>query len=560
MNKLKLNNEIGIDVSKLIQSRMGIYASSGGGKSHTMRRMIEQGAGKVQQIVIDPEGEFASLREKYDFVLVGKEGDLPADPRTASMLARKLLEHNASAVIDLYELSLSDRKRFVHFFLESMVEAPKNLWHPVIVYLDEAHVFAPENGSSESLEAVAAMASRGRKRQFALVCATQRAANFSKDVSAQLNNKLIGRTTQDVDVKRVAYELGLNQREAFEKLRLKPGNFFAMGPAISESVIELKIGPVETTHDASHGDTESSEPTPGVRKILSKLTDLPQQAFEEARTVSGLQDQVRTLTRQLSEQKQGEVTADSLQKALEPYLKKFEEDTEESAVLMNSWLMRLQAVKLEATDFIKSLDSLMEDTPDGVMPRPVIQAVASPVPQARPAPVTAIREMATEAGEEQITGPEQRILDAVKWLYDIGIDPADSIVVAFLAGYTSGSRAFTNPKAILKRKGLIEYPGSGGISITDEGKTMAGTRMRSLTKEDVQNAVLAKLAGPEKRVLEPLLASYPSSIGSDELAVMAGYSPGSRAFTNPRGRLKSLGLIQYPSQGQNAASNILFLK
>src|SRR3989454_10288624 len=101
-NTIYLNESVGIDLPSLLDTRLLVQANSGGGKSWLLRRILEQSHGKVQQIVIDLEGEFSTLREKYDYVLAGKEGDTPADPKSASLLARKLLELNVSAIIDLY--------------------------------------------------------------------------------------------------------------------------------------------------------------------------------------------------------------------------------------------------------------------------------------------------------------------------------------------------------------------------------------------------------------------------------------------------------------------------
>jgi hypothetical protein len=48
---------------------MLVQSNSGGGKSWALRRLLEQTASLVQQIVIDIEGEFTTLREKFDFVI-----------------------------------------------------------------------------------------------------------------------------------------------------------------------------------------------------------------------------------------------------------------------------------------------------------------------------------------------------------------------------------------------------------------------------------------------------------------------------------------------------------
>src|SRR2546425_11450362 len=231
---ISLNQTVNIDLPTLLDTRLLVQANSGGGKSWLIRRLLEQSHGKVQQIVIDLEGEFATLREKYDYVLAGKEGDTPADPRSAGLLAKKLLELNVSAIIDLYELHLQERKLFVRLFLESMINAPKQLWHPCFVVIDEAHKFCPEKEQSEASSAVIDLATLGRKRGYCAILATQRLSKLHKDAAAECNNKLIGRTTLDVDMKRASEELGFTTKEQALTLReLQAGEFFAFGPAIS---------------------------------------------------------------------------------------------------------------------------------------------------------------------------------------------------------------------------------------------------------------------------------------------------------------------------------------
>jgi DNA helicase HerA-like ATPase len=111
------------------------------------------------------------------------------------------------------------------------------------VVVDEAHVFCPQVGEAESAGAVIDLATRGRKRGFCAVLATQRLSKLHKDAAAECNNKLIGRTGLDVDVKRAADELGLGKDRWRELRDLDAGEFFAFGPAISREVVKVKIGP-----------------------------------------------------------------------------------------------------------------------------------------------------------------------------------------------------------------------------------------------------------------------------------------------------------------------------
>lgn len=291
MATISLSNQSSLDLSTLIDTRLLIQANSGGGKSWLIRRLLEQSHGKVQQIVIDLEGEFSTLREKFDYILAGKNGDTPAEPRSASLLARRLLELNVSAIIDLYELPQQERKRFVKLFLEALINAPKHLWHPVLIVIDEAHVFAPEKGQSEAMGAVIDLATRGRKRGYCAVLATQRLSKLHKDAAAECNNKLIGRTGLDIDRKRAAEELGFTSKEAALALRqLEPGEFFAFGPVISPEVTKVQIGSVTTSHPKA-GDrivTEPTQPTAKIKAILSKLADLPAEAAAEAKSMEDL--------------------------------------------------------------------------------------------------------------------------------------------------------------------------------------------------------------------------------------------------------------------------------
>lgn len=307
-SRMKLEpTSVQVDVPRLLVSRMLVQANSGAGKSWALRRLLEQTYGHCQQIVLDPEGEFHTLREENDYVLCGKGGDCPADLRTATLLARRLLELRTSAIVDISELG-AGRAQFVKLFLESMIAAPRALWHPVLVVVDEAQLFCPERGRGEavSTDAVIGLMTLGRKRGFAGILATQRISKLNKDAAADCNNKLIGRAALDVDTKRAGEELGMHGREEMQTIRkMPPGEFFAFGPALSGEVVRVKIGPVVTTHPEP-GDGGAMLPTPpsaATRKILAQLADLPHEAEEEAKTASELRARVKVLERELAQGK-----------------------------------------------------------------------------------------------------------------------------------------------------------------------------------------------------------------------------------------------------------------
>ena len=68
---------------------------------------------------------------------------------------------------------------------------------------------------------------------------------------------------------------------------------------------------------------------------------------------------------------------------------------------------------------------------------------------------------------------------------------------------------------------------------------------------------MARLPGPERKLLSVLIEAHPLGLPNDELAARAGYAPKGGAYNNPRSRLRTLGLVEYQA-GQVRARDILF--
>ena len=541
-----------VQLDRLIESRMLVQANSGGGKSWALRRILEQTHGEVQQLVIDVEDEFHTLREKYDYVLAGRHGgDCPADTRSAALLARRLLELGASAIIGIYELQAHDRVRFVRLFLESLVNAPRELWHPVLVVVDEAHIFAPQVGEAESAAAVIDLMTRGRKRGFCGVLATQRISKLHKDAAAEANNKLIGRSALDVDMKRAADELGFSSREQQNSLRtLQPGQFFAFGPAVCETVTLVRVGPVETTHPKA-GQRALAPPPPRerVRAVLAQLADLPKEAEAEAQTSAELRQKVVALEGELRKFRAGVPVPDPNVIAAAPA----EAVRESESFLAGFRLKTVSAFEDLRERVVKAAEVLLSEIDSRQTRQTKLTAVVPPPPVVG-------QNRTTEKPATGITGPEQGILNAIAWLESIGVNEPEQSAVAFLAGYTVGGGAFNNPRGALRTKGLVDYVSGYRIALTDNGRDAAQFPDGVITSEELQRRVLEKLPGPERKILSVAIAAYPRAISSEECARHAGYEPGGGAFNNPRGRLRSLGLIEYPQGGFVRARDLLFLE
>lgn len=551
--EIKLNKEVSMDIPKLIEGGMVILANSGGGKSYAIRRIAEEAVNQIQTIIIDPEGEFASLREKYDFILAGKDADVPAEPRSAGLLAIKLLELGKSAVIDLYELHPQERQRFVKIFCDAMVNCPKELYHPVLIVLDEAHEYVPEGKPSEATWAVESLASKGRKRGQRLILASQRISKLSKNAAAECNNKLIGRASQDIDMKRAGDELGFS-KESLKSLRqLKPGEFFAFGPAISDEVILLKIGEVKTAHAkvGYHGTQKTPPASAVIKAVLAELKDLPQEAEKEAKTISELKKENTELKRKntlLEKNPTKSVDGEMIKKAVEQAEKKMQDqfwkEREEWMKQIQNWFSILENIGKTMTEFTSK--------------RKVFKVSKEVFKDVKFTPMVDVSDIKKSDDLLIIGGPERKILNAIAWMESVGITEPAQTAVAFIAGYTYGGGAFNNPRGALRVKGLVQYVGDK-ISLTETGRANAVYPENTSTTEELHEKIYAILPGPERRLLQAIIEAYPESLTVEELAERTGYTAGGGALNNPKGRLRTLGLIKYPSSGRVMAEDLLFI-
>lgn len=264
-----------LDLEELLSTRLLVQGNSGSGKSHLLRRLLEQSAGHVQQAIIDPEGDFVGLAERYGHVVIDAE-------RTAGEIGRiaaRIRKHRASVVFNLEGLDADAQMRSAAAFLNGLFDADREYWFPMLVIVDEAQLFAP-SGAGEisdearrvSLSAMTNLMCRGRKRGLAGVIATQRLAKLAKNVAAEASNFLMGRTFLDIDMARAADLLGMEKRQAESFRDLNTGSFVALGPALSRRPLPVKIGDVTT---ASRNGRPSLLPPPelGTAEIQDLIFD-----------------------------------------------------------------------------------------------------------------------------------------------------------------------------------------------------------------------------------------------------------------------------------------------
>ena len=238
-----------LDLEELLATRLLVQGNSGSGKSHLLRRLLEQSAPWVQQTIIDPEGEFVTLAARFGHLVVDAEIHSEQSLQLAGERSRI---HRVSTVLNLEGLDA-----------ETRFAAPRRSWAACSMPTATTGIrcwwwwtrrsFSPpprRGGVGRGAQAVARRhdepdVPRPQARAGGVI-ATQRLAKLAKNVAAEASNFLMGRTFLDIDMARAADLLGMERRQAEVFRDLDRGHFMALGPALSRSPLAVRIGAVET--------------------------------------------------------------------------------------------------------------------------------------------------------------------------------------------------------------------------------------------------------------------------------------------------------------------------
>ena len=351
-----------LELEELLATRLLVQGNSGSGKSHLLRRLLEQSAPWVQQVVIDPEGDFTTLADRFGHLVVQgerSEGEL-------QRIAERVRRHRVSVVLDLEGLDAEDQMRSAAAFLGGLFDVERDHWYPMLVVVDEAQLFAPsaagevsDERRKRSLGAMTNLMCRGRKRGLAGVIATQRLAKLAKNVAAEASNFFMGRTFLDIDMQRAADLLGMDRRQAEMFRDLERGRFVALGPALSKRPLPVSIGGVVTeTRGASPTLLPLPEPLPIEARdmILSVDSDPPRMPRSRPAAPPSTADLLAEMERPRSAasapEPPPEMTAEAREGALEDIMRQVVSDPEAAfqpiAVLYQDFQVRCRMRRIAA--------------------------------------------------------------------------------------------------------------------------------------------------------------------------------------------------------------------
>jgi len=235
-----------------------IMADPRKGKSYTAAKICEELCRNgVAFIIIDPDGEYYSLREKFTVFVVGvgkdENCDVSVGAEHAEALSRQFLASRIPLIIDLSGADVDEEEAhaFLAQFMDYLIREEGALRIPCLVVIDEADEYIPERGHKtrgEDYAQFSKLVKKGGKRGIGTVIISHRPTWVAKDLLAKCQNWILMNQRYKDDLERIedltriplATLMGLKER--------KVGEALLYGAITKDKSIVAKCLPRTTTH------------------------------------------------------------------------------------------------------------------------------------------------------------------------------------------------------------------------------------------------------------------------------------------------------------------------
>jgi uncharacterized protein len=559
-----------------------LLAKRGAGKTYACLKMAEGMHDEALQFVfVDPTGVCWGLRSSSDgkraglpvLIFGGDRGDIPLEEGSGRMVADFIVDEAVSCILDLSDFSKGRTTRFMCDFAEHLYQRKNKARDPLHIFLDEADAFAPQRPMKDQarmLGAVEDLVRRGRSRGIGLTLSTQRSAVLNKNVLTQCETLIAMRVVAPQDINAVdewlkhAGDEDRRQEALAELPRLETGQAVVWSPHsdLFRTVTVAKRRTFDSSATPKAGKRVKQPKTRAdvdLDAVRAQMAETVERA--EARDPKKLQVRVRRLEKELARQTALAANAEKGQEALENAVlaerSRCCEVFDGALGDLKEAFQRLHEENLDdlietaRDDSVKKLDAAPLGIARGELE--VVLATPKRTPKRQPA-----RKANTQPGT--LPPAKQRIIDALAFFESVSVRQVHRRQLAFFAGASPKSSAYSNNVSALRTHGFVDYPGDGALCLTGEGRAIARNDRGITTTADLHRALQDRLQPAKWRILAACIDRYPAACDRAQLAETAGASAASSAFSNNVSALKTLGVIDYPGKGLVRAADLLFLE
>ena len=580
-----------------LDDRLGFIGTSGSGKTYNAGTAIEilLANHRARVVIIDPLGVWWGLRlladgkkqSGFDVVIFGGDhADLPLNEQAGALIGETAATMAESCIIDLSKMpSRAAERRFMTAFLETIYR--KAGGEPFHLIVDEADLFAPQKpqaGDEVLLGHMENIVRRGRVRGFIPWLISQRPAVLNKNVLSQVDGLLAFKLTasQDRDALDAWIEgqadkaQGKAIKDALPTFQVGEGVVWLPG----HGILERRPFPPKVTFDSSRKPKRGEKLKSRKLKPLNvgKLKEQLAAFVEQAKA-----NDIPTLRKRIAELEAAAKKAPAIAPAApidKPAAKKAAADREEKARIrgriegygealkaVNTIFRELAPTMAKLKPLVDAIETngkaiegwasrtkekqaeLSKQLPSGPQETPV-KAATTPMPaKAATAPPPRKPPPAASGGGSNLSNPQAHLLRALAWWLAMGHPQPTRAQLAAIAGWKVGGSNMRGRLGELSSAGLLHYPSTGTIALTEAGQAAAPAPD---TSETLIDSIKKMLTNPQLLLFEELLKTGSRPTTREALGAAIGWESGGSNMRGRLGELSAIEVVSYPGKGQVA--------
>ena len=591
---------------EILPKHTAIFGMTGSGKSTTARDLVEQVVAEGSRVCIldTVKSDWWGITSSADgkkpglpfTIMGGPHQHLPLT-RTMGKALGEIIATGALplSIIDMVDFGMGD---LAHFFVDFAPVLMKKMRGVLYLVIEEAHELAPKERAGFDKENLGVywakkLATAGRTRGLRMVVLSQRVQSLHNAVIGSCETVVVHRMTAPADQKPVVDWLKGNVKDiALRKAIEEAMSSLADGQGYlcsgAAKLFELIQFPRAKTFDNTAAPTDDSalQDVKTAKVNTEELRTILAGAVKEAeandpallkKRIAELERQIRVAPREI-------LAANVLNAAFTPcpadhaalenhgYERGHQEGWAACAAATKKSNEELFASVVQSIEggFAAEVESIQHHLDQKLnvplyYPKPVIPPPDGVALTSAPHPKGPgvgrgngrIHKAALETVQIDVpvTGVQQRILDALAELNQMGANNPTPELLAIMAGYTNlRSKGYRNALSSLRTGGMLE-----GLTLTPAGRAAARPPPAPRDVQEMQATLISRLGGVAGRILTPLIEVYPGEMDRDTLGRTAGYENlRSKGFRNALSQLRTLGFVEYAASGGVMATAALF--
>jgi len=204
MKLLHISDDIQLKLDEVIGRLIAILGIRGSGKTNTSAVILEELLKyNMPLTIVDIDGEYWGLKEKYGILAVGKSEnvDVKIEIEHAEYVAEVSISKNVPVILDVSGYLSEEIYKLLFKYSKRIWDLAGKFRKPYMIVLEEAHEFIPQGIKTDLKEVITRIALRGRKRGLGAIIISQRSAKVEKDVLSQAEILFLHKVVHPADLK-----------------------------------------------------------------------------------------------------------------------------------------------------------------------------------------------------------------------------------------------------------------------------------------------------------------------------------------------------------------------